>query len=730
MQIVGPKKSVKTYAFLDDGSTITLINEELARNVGLNGKKIEMSIFGIKGDRIELSNCRKVDVDLLGAFGIKRIEGAVTTGNARLPVQSLSNELIKQLKLPDYIAIDPYYDAQVEILIGQDNWSLLTSSKTITSQDYNIAISRTPLGWAVHGPTLKIGCSPREVCCSQQCTRQAEDFAINSKSRDEELDSLVKHFFNLESIGVDLTRSVRTGHERSWKILEETSCFKGDRWETGLLWKRDQSENIDSYPTALKRLRLLESRIDRDHTYGQLYYAEMDRFIRKGYAVKIDKSLSRDRLWYIPHFGVHNVNKPNKIRLVFDSSAKTQGVSLSDQLDAGPDLLMSLPGVLIRFRQHEVAFKGDVSDMFLRVGVREEDRGAQRFLWRGACRDGDPDIYEMNTLIFGNPPSPCSAIYIKNRNAETFKIKGSYAHVSLKKNFYMDDFLGSCKTVSDASKLVKEVIAINSMGGFEMHGWASSHSDVLPQGCSLEKTGGDESRLCDNGGERVLGLKWDKKNDRLKFDLQCKKISNDLMGGIKTPTKREVLRVVMSVFDPLGLLSPFTLKAKILLQEIWRSGVNWDDKIRNEERAKWISWLHDLGKISDCWVSRCMTGPGVLHETAQLHIFCDASLTAFSAVAYLRFDKEDGSKHVALMMAKSRIAPLKTMTVPRLELQAALLGTRLAKFIKDECEFDLKHRIFWSDSKTVISWIKSEPRSRTVFVAHRLGEISELTGIS
>ena len=216
-----------------------------------------------------------------------------------------------------------------------------------------------------------------------------QDISTEGKQHenDENLDQLVRKYFELESIGVANTDVPKGGYDRALKKLEEKSRFLGDRWETGLLWKRDQATRVDSYPMAYRRLQLLEKRLDRDPEYARLYYAEMQRFIDNGYVRKAEKQANVDRIWYLPHFGVTNVNKPNKIRLVFDAAAKAQGESYNDQLVAEPNLLKSLPGVLIRFRQHKIAYKGDISDMFLRIGIRKEDRGAQRFLYRGKTRN-------------------------------------------------------------------------------------------------------------------------------------------------------------------------------------------------------------------------------------------------------------------------------------------------------------------------------------------------------
>ncbi|XP_033224957.1 uncharacterized protein LOC117177938 [Belonocnema kinseyi] len=476
------------------------------------------------------------------------------------------------------------------------------------------------------------------------------------------LDELLKYYFDLDNIGVNLNIKSKNEYDHALITLSETTKFMGNYWETGLLWKENYNLNFESYTTAKKRLSLIEVRIDRDPIYAELYYKEVQRFIDMGYAVKVKRDAPRPKIWYLPHFGVYNINKPNKIRFVFDAAAKTNGVSFNDLLESGPDLLQNLVGVLLRFRQFEVGFGADTKDMYLRIKVKKEDQGAQRFLWRGKDRDKEPDVYEMTSLIFGAKSSPCSALYVQKKNAERYAITNSDASISIVRNSYMDDYLCSRRTESDSKKLIHDVIKINLEANFEMHGWVSNKPRILEDVVFKKQQSNEkEMRLFDRGGERVLGF-----------------------------------------------------------------GISWDDKLRDEEYAAWKEWISEISLLKECHIPRCyMSHPR--ESNIQLHVFCDASTTAYAAVAYLRYEYESGHISVSLVMAKSKVAPLKPMTIPRIELQAALVGARLAKFIQNEVEIKISKRFFWSDSSTVIQWIKSEPRKRQIYVANRLGEISELT---
>ncbi|XP_047988458.1 uncharacterized protein LOC125228055 [Leguminivora glycinivorella] len=185
----------------------------------------------------------------------------------------------------------------------------------------------------------------------------------------------------------------------------------------------------------------------------------------------------------------------------------------------------------------------------------------------------------------------------------------------------------------------------------------------------------------------------------------------------------------MSVFDPLGLLTPIVIQGKILLQQIWRSGIGWDQDVQDDDHLAhlWKRWIGRLINVCTCKVPRHYA-PEPTSCAIELHIFCDASEKAYASVAYWRFVREDGKIWVALVTSKSRVTPLKPVSIPRLELQAAVLGTRLACAIeKDHDTIKPAKRYFWTDSSAVISWIKGDPRNYKTFVSNRLGEIADNT---
>ncbi|GBP91507.1 hypothetical protein EVAR_66097_1 [Eumeta japonica] len=178
------------------------------------------------------------------------------------------------------------------------------------------------------------------------------------------------------------------------------------------------------------------------------------------------------------------------------------------------------------------------------------------------------------------------------------------------------------------------------------------------------------------------------------------------------PTKRQVTSAVMSVFDPLGLASP-VITGKCMLQDIWRSGIDWDETIEADAHKKWLKWVNDIKKLASIRIPRCIS-PG--HTEGELHVFVDASEKSYAAAVYWRIKLSEHESAVSLIAGKARVAPLKVISIPRLELQAALLGARLASSILTEIELNVTRKIFWTDSRTVLSWIRSDPRSFKPFV--------------
>lgn len=403
---------------------------------------------------------------------------------------------------------------------------------------------------------------------------------------------------------------------------------------------------------------------------------------RKGYTHRATlselTSVEADRAWYLPLGVVTNSRKPGKIRLIWDAAAKVGDVSFNSRLLKGPDLLTPLPRVLYRFRQYPVAVCADIMEMFHQIRIRTSDCQSQRFLFRENPSD-PPQVYVMDVATFGPTCSPASAQFIKNLNADEFSNDFPRAAVAIKYHHYVDDYLDSFESVNEAVEVVNEVKLVHLKGGFTLRRFLSNFPEVLhkigrneePESKNLDLERGEQS-------ESVLGMKWVPLEDLFLYAFGSREDLQHVLLEQHIPTKREIARVVMSLFDPLGFIAFFLVHGKILLQDIWLKGTEWDENVPDDIYEKWRQWASFFEHLNQLRIPRCyFRSPFPKNlDTLQLHVFVDASEAAYACVAYLRLETDDGIQ-VPLVGAKVKVAPLKTLSITRLELKAAVLGTRI-----------------------------------------------------
>ncbi|XP_043484716.1 uncharacterized protein LOC122512747 [Leptopilina heterotoma] len=313
------------------------------------------------------------------------------------------------------------------------------------------------------------------------------------------------------------------------------------------------------------------------------------------------------------------------------------------------------------------------------------------------------------------------------KNALNFQSVHPTAVKAILNNHYVDDYLDSFDDVEEGINCITNVSLIQGKCGFEIRNWCSNSSSVirdLPASSRKERPidlTSNEIMI-----EKTLGLQWNCSTDTISFGFNWNKIPKDIKRN-KPPTKSEMLRIQMSIFDPLGMILPFTIQGKILLQDVWRSGIGWDDNLKDREFTVWTKWILDLNGIKQHHIPRAYSTAKSVERSSELHIFSDASDKAYAAVGYLRTRDGINNVTISFVAGKAKVAPLKPVSIPRMELQGALLASRLGDTIINELNIKIERRIFWTDSRTVLGWIQSDPRKYHSFVAHRLGEIDELT---
>ncbi|XP_062538072.1 uncharacterized protein LOC134206386 [Armigeres subalbatus] len=476
--------------------------------------------------------------------------------------------------------------------------------------------------------------------------------------------------------------------------------------------------------------------MDRDAGLKENLHRQIREYEAKGYTHKATKAemeaADPRRVWYLPVGAVINPKKPGKVRIIWDAAAKVDGISLNSALLKGPDQLSSLPAVLFRFRLYGVALSSDIQEMFHQIRIREEDKSSQRFLWRAKPSE-KPTVYLMDVATFGSTCSPASAQFVKNRNAEQHRELYPEATKAIVDDHYVDDYLASFSSEEEAAKIASEVRYVHNNGGFQLHNWRSNSATVLERLGEVQPETDKQLNLVDTAkSERVLGMLWSPSTDELSFSTQMSEEVQTLIRTTTRPTKRQILRCVMTLFDPLGLLSPFIIHGKVLIQDLWREGTEWDEQVSDIVFAKWERWVQMIQYIARVRIPRCYFRHANkrTYRNSEIHVFVDASEVAYSCAVYLRTFDRVGDPQCCLIAGKSKVAPLKPWSIPRLELQGCVLGVRWSKFVRENHDVPVSDIVFWTDSRTALAWIKSDPRNYRQFVSFRVSEILEHTTAS
>ena len=389
----------------------------------------------------------------------------------------------------------------------------------------------------------------------------------------------------------------------------------------------------------------------------------------------------------------------------------------------GPDIMNSLLGVLLRFRTGLVAYTSDINTMFYQVSVPPCDRDYLRFYWwTTEDFDTEPEEYRMAVHLFGACSSPSVANFALKRVADDFAAEFSVVTCdTVRNNFYVDDCLYSEDGVEALISNARELKQLCFLGGFYLTKFISPCREFLSS-LRAEDLGLGVEQALSSGSKmpkvRALGVVWDLSLDRIGGSVNIGKVPT---------TKRGLLSLIASVYDPLGILSPFVVEGRIIMQELCRNALRWDEDIPDIMLSKVKHWIEKVELCNSVSIPRCIKPLRWEDRSSiQLHVFSDASSFAYGTVAYLRLVDVNETKYCAFVMCKSRVAPLKNVTIPRLELSAATLSVKMMRTVSNS--LDLKFEIyFWTDSTTVLRYIKNDSSRFQTFVANRVGLIRSIT---
>ena len=472
---------------------------------------------------------------------------------------------------------------------------------------------------------------------------------------------------------------------------------------------------------ALRRLLALVPRFQKNTAFKSEYCDNMGKFIRE-HAELCDPN-SKDSHWFAPHHGVKAVGK--SLRVVFNFAVEFRGYCLNDELLKGPDLMNLLVGVLIRYRKEVVAYSADLEACFHQIQIPREQRRYFCFLW---WRDGDLSKpiqeYQMCVHPFGAASSPSVANYIvKQMGVDSQGRYGNDVRKLLERDFYVDNLLTSSPTEDVAVSLLSRTNSACEEGGFNLRKVASNSRVVMDSVPKNKRSASFENY--DIGKmlpvEKALGVTWNIELDELGFRIVIR--DNPL-------TRINILSTITSIYDPLGLVAPFLLPGRKLLQKLTIDKLPWEDVVPSDFRKGWMRWRCDLLQLKDLKVKRCYKPHNFGDiQDISLHHFSDANSYGYGCATYLRQVDDAGQVATSLVFGKSRVTPVKPCTIPRLELNACALSAEVGFMVRKELDMeDLQiSQFFWTDSKICLGYICNDSKRYRVYVANRQEKVRQFS---
>ena len=489
----------------------------------------------------------------------------------------------------------------------------------------------------------------------------------------------------------------------------------------------------DNYVQSYNRLQSLATRLKKEPELLAQYDQIIQEQLQSGIIEKVpDSELSNhEDAHFLPHHGVLRSDRTTtKLRIVYDGSAKCPETnqSINDCLETGPNFIPDLFDILLKFRNGRIGITADIEKAFLMIGITAEDRDKLRFLWFKDATTGDTTVtqFRFKRLVFGLRPSPSILGATLNYHLDQYTETKPDIVNKLKESLFVDDFVTSVDHDEEAKELCHESKNLLANGGFNLRKWKSNSSQLLTH-MSPEEKPRHNTTLHSHAPDpnvtepdtKVLGMNWDSAQDEFFFSFkEVIEYAHSL-----PPTKRSLLKLSAKLFDPLGFLTPFTVRYKILFQELCKQKVDWDEDLSGELLHVFKSFKSELCTLTNISIPRCYFHPTQLPLTVQLHGFSDASQNAYGAVVFLRTTYQDGSVIVSQVASKSKVAPMKKQSIPRLELLGATILARLVHTINNALSLPAHAEIFyWVDSMSVLCWIRNT-RPWKQYVQTRVQEI-------
>ncbi|XP_055589044.1 uncharacterized protein LOC129741345 [Uranotaenia lowii] len=692
-------------ALLDSGSQPSFISESLCQRLRLKRNKLNSPVSGIGQS--------SVNVHFGVTLSIASRFGGFETSLQCLVLPKLTVDLpshhidVTRWRIPRHLPLaDPQFNIRqgIDLILGAELFFDLLQQQRFSLPSGYPSLQKTVLGFIVCGKVSAPAPLRDNTLTSHVCS-------------DEALNVQLERFWEVENFddGKALTTEELSCEEHFKQTVQRDDS---GRYVVRLPMRTEMVSLLgDSYAVALRRFKSMERKFAADENLRQAYVNSMADYEKLGH-MEVNLRASCSPQFFLPHHAIHRPESTTtKIRVVFDGSCRgSTHLCLNDVLYTGHSVQPALYATVINFRMPLYVVTADIEKMFRQIWVHPEDRKFQQILWR--ARPSEPiSTYTLNTVTYGLASSPFHATRILEQLAAD---EGKYYPLAaqiLRNGTYMDDILtghNDPKTLEDSCH---ELIEMLSKAGFVLRKFATNNQSILSKIPSELWELKNVLELDRTAAIKTLGLLWFPHSDSLRFKVPVLPESSGI-------TKRIVVSEMAQLFDPLGLLSPVVMQAKMFVQRLWAEHLPWDTELAEDLSIWWKQYRRTLQRLLDIEIPRRVIGN--THHQYTLHCFCDASKGGYGCSIYVVSPDLSGTLQSRLLTSKSRVASLKGHSIPRYELCAALLGSQLVDNLRKTTVYT-QPAIFWSDSTIVLYWIKSPSHKWKVFVSNRIAEIQRLT---
>ncbi|XP_045502155.1 uncharacterized protein LOC123699276 [Colias croceus] len=695
-------------ALLDQGSQASFVTEATVQLLGLKRTSVNGLVSGLGDGQMHIKHvvtlCLKSRHNSEFSINVKAY--VLTSLTSMLPCVKL--DAPNWLELENVELADPGYatPGKIDVLLGAEVYAEILLTGMMKQPKGNLIAQNTAFGWVLSG----------KVSDSLSDKYKAKSFHLQVRTDDD----FLKRFWELEAEPDMIVKKFTREEQLCEELYEKSTVRNRDgRYVVTLPFKNKDPECQygESIDIAKNRLVALERRLKNNPKLYEEYRRVVEEYLDLNHMSLVEEDdLDNPTAVYLPHHAVVREDKDTtKVRVVFNASSKgTNNVSLNDDLMIGPKIQQDLRHILMRWRTHPICIVADLVKMYRQVLINPRQTNFQRILWR-TLPDQPIKHFKLLTLTFGTACAPYLAVKTLQRLAEDEKLKFPVASEITKNDYYIDDLMTGCDTLQEAKIIYNEMNKLMKSGGFTLQKWSSNCKELLKYIGEDNKEKEESMLIKVDNMVKVLGISWNRSSDRFVYSINLPEIKFPI-------TKRQVLSNIAQMFDPMGWIAPVIIVAKLFIQKIWKAHLDWDDALPEDLNEIWLNIRQQCKEIQRVEIPRWICCTSQSH--VELHVFSDASRSAYAAAVFMRVINHDESIHVRLVSAKTKVAPIeKEVSIPRLELCGAVLAAKLVNEVSQVMKVCKDNIYGWTDSTIVLAWLKGGASKWTTFVSNRVSEI-------